>query len=77
MFIKKYLSETVLVLAVAFMVFYPPGIGAVLFGLALLSVLGLRFVEALHTRDDDKTQAQIDKIKADVERLVLNRRGGG
>jgi hypothetical protein len=77
MHVKKYSNEIVLGLAVGFMIFYPPHIGVILFGLALLSLIGLRVVEALHTRDDHKTQAQIDKIKADVERLVLQRRGGG
>lgn len=73
--VKSHFSEIVLIVAVVFMTLYPPIVGAVVFALALLFIAGVKALEAEGVKRDEKIQADIDKVKGEVERLILARRG--
>jgi hypothetical protein len=72
--LKQYFTETILVISVGFMFFYPPWAGVLVFIAALSLFVGL---ELLAQTKDPKTldvESELSDLKAKVEQMILSRR---
>lgn len=69
--LKAYSFELLISLTVAFMIFYPPIIGAALFLAALAMIAGLKVLEHKEAPDVTKLKDEVKELKTKVEQLVL------
>lgn len=69
--IKKYFTEIVLAITVAFMATRPPSYSVVAFALALLAIGALRILEHRESPDLEKLRKEFAEVKTKVDQLVL------
>ncbi len=69
--LKKFGLETLLMLTVLFMAYYPPEYGIFVFGLTLAAGLGFKAIDMHEAPDLKKLKLEVKELIVKVEQLIL------